>query len=193
MPSATTSAEVLHRRAAPLPADERRAAIIESVLPLLVEHGATITTRQIAVAAAVSEGTIFNVFADKTELLSAALETAIDAAPFERAISEIDPGLPFERRIVLATELIQRRIVDVWRLVSVLGPRPHGHDHGPLPDSAALAALLAAEPARLRSEPADAARLLRALTLSLTHPMLTAEPRSADVIVDVFLHGVGAS
>ena len=68
-----------------MPAAERRAAIIDAVLPLLIECGSGVTTRQIARAAGVSEGTIFNVFADKHELLAAALQVAIDLAPFERA------------------------------------------------------------------------------------------------------------
>jgi AcrR family transcriptional regulator len=179
------------RRAAPLPPEQRRAAIIAAVLPLLIEHGAAVTTRQIATAAGVSEGTIFNVFEDKDELLAAALEVAIDQAPFEAAISEIDPSVAFEQRLVLATELVQRRIVGIWKLVTQIGPHQHEPaDHQPLPDSPALAGLFGAEPTRLRVEPADAARLLRALTLALTHPLLTAEPRTAADIVDVFLHGV---
>jgi AcrR family transcriptional regulator len=176
-----------------MPAVERRAAIIDAVLPLLIEHGAGVTTRQIANAAGVSEGTIFNVFADKHELLAAALEVAIDLAPFERAVGEISRSVPFERRLVLATELTQRRIVDIWKLVSQLGRQHQPADHKPLPDSAALAALFAEEPGRLRIEPVEAARLLRALTLSLTHPMMAAEPRSAAEIVDLFLHGTAAA
>jgi AcrR family transcriptional regulator len=180
------------RRAAPLPAEERRAEIIDAVLPLLIERGVTITSREIAAAAGVSEGTIFNVFADKDELLAAAFDAAIDQAPFERAILEIDPAAPFEQRLILATELIQRRIVDIWRLVSQLGPHHHPAHPKPLPDSPALAALLGVETARLRIDPTDAARLLRALTLSFSHPMLTAEPKPVSHIVDVFLHGVEA-
>lgn len=172
--------------------EERRAAIIAAVLPLLIQHGASVTTRQIANAAGVSEGTIFNVFADKDELLAAALEVAIDQAPFEAAISGIDPSVPYEQRLVLATELIQRRIVDIWKLVSQLGPQHHPADHKPLPDSQALTDLFGTEPQRLRIESADAARLLRALSLSLTHPMLTAEPRTAADIVDLFLRGTTA-
>ncbi len=150
-------------------------------------------TRQIAGAAGVSEGTIFNVFADKDELLAAALDVAIDQAPFEEAISEIDPAVPFEQRLELATELIQRRIVEIWKLLSQIGPGRHEPaDHRPLPSSPALAELLAAEPGRLRIEAVDAARLLRALTLSLTHPMLAAEPCSATEIVDLFLNGAGS-
>ena len=48
-----------------MPPSERRAAIIRDVLPTLVERGVTVTTRQLASAAGVSEGTLFNVFADK--------------------------------------------------------------------------------------------------------------------------------
>ena len=59
-----------------------------------------------------------------------------------------------------------------------------------MPDSPALIALIGGGAERLRLPPAEAARLLRALTLSLTHPLLAAEPASAADIVDVFLHGV---
>lgn len=172
-----------------MPAEKRRKAILAAVTPMLIERGAGVTTREIATAAGVSEGTIFNVFADKDELLSAALDVALDLAPFEQAISEIDPTEPYERRLVLATELIQRRIVDIWKLVSQLSPNHKPADHKPLPDSRALAELFASEPTRLRIDAPDAARLLRALSLSLTHPLMTAEPRPAAEIVDLFLHG----
>jgi AcrR family transcriptional regulator len=179
-------------RASPLPPDERRRAIIAAVLPLLIEQGGAVTSRQMAEAAGVSEGTIFKVFADKDELVAAALETAIDPAPLERAIEAIDATEPFEDRLVRATELIQRRIVGIWRLVSQLSAH-HRPERRPLPDSPALAALLATEPDRLRVDPVDGARLLRALTLACSHPMLAAQPRSAAEIVDLFLHGAGAA
>jgi len=160
---------------------------VGAVLPLLIERGVTVTTRQLAGAARVSEGTLFNVFGDKEELIAAAVEAAVDVGPFERAVAEIDPTAPFDVRLVEATRLIQRRIVDIWKLVSQFDHHP---DHGPLPDSAALTELFESDQARLGRAPVEAARLLRAMTLSLTHPLLVATPCAAEEIVDLFLNGV---
>ena len=59
-------------------------------------------------------------------------------------------------------------------------------------DSAALAAIFAAHPDRLTVDPTTAAHLLRALTLSLTHPMLAGHPTDPTEIVHVLLHGIGS-
>jgi len=178
------------KRASALPPEERRAAIIAAVLPLLAEHGESVTSRQIACAAGIAEGTVFRAFADKDELLDAALATALDQQPLEEALQAIEPELPFESRLVAATELIQRRVVDVWTLVSHLSSKRYEQMRRPMTDSPALTAIFAAEPDLLRVEPVEAARMLRALTLALTHPMMAGTPSSADEIVRAVLHGV---
>jgi len=58
-------------RATALPPDERRSMIVAATLPLLLEHGDRVTTKQIAEAAGIAEGTIFRVFADKDALIAA--------------------------------------------------------------------------------------------------------------------------
>ena len=63
-------------RAAPMAPDDRRRAIVDAVVPLLLEHGGDVTTRQIAEAAGIAEGTIFRVFPDKPALLMAAAAEA---------------------------------------------------------------------------------------------------------------------
>lgn len=188
MPTTATAS----RRAAALPPEERRAAIVAATLPLLVEHGEMVTTRQIAEAAGVAEGTLFRVFADKDELLSATLEAALDMEPLERALTAIDATAGFEDQLIEATAIVQRRVVDVWRLISNLGRQLQEQAARPLSDSDALVAIFEAERDRLVVEPRAAARLLRALTLSVTHPMLAGEPMDPAEIVAFLLQGIEA-
>jgi len=163
---------------------------VRSVLPLLIARGQAVTSQELADAAGVSEGTIFNVFGSKDDLLAAALDSALEQEPFERAVEAIDHNQPFVDQLTAATELIQHRIVDVWRLISGIGSSHQRHER-PLPPSPALTAVLMRHHDRITADPAEAARLLRALTLSLTHPLLTAQAVGADRIVEVFLNGVG--
>ena len=190
MPNASTAASP-SRRAASLPPQERRAAIIEAVRPLLIEHGESVTTKQIACAAGIAEGTIFRVFADKDELLDAVLDAALDHEQFEAALRALDTEQPFEAQLTDATLLIQRRVVDVWTLLSHVSAKRHDQVRRPMTDSPALAELFAAHLDRIRVAPVEAARLLRALTMSLTHPMIAAEASTAAEIVDLVLHGIG--
>src|SRR5262245_51733893 len=109
------------RRAAALPPEARREAIIAAALPLLIEQGPAVTTRQIAEAAGIAEGTIFRVFADKDALIAAAVEKALDPAPLDARFDAIDLGLPLEERLVAAVRAIEERATSVWQLVSSVG------------------------------------------------------------------------
>ncbi|MCO7272110.1 TetR/AcrR family transcriptional regulator [Cellulosimicrobium cellulans] len=95
-PDATPDAPAPERtRARPLSREERRDAIAAATIPLLVQHGAAVTTRQIADAAGVAEGTLFRAFADKDEILHAAVVRSLDPAPAVAAIADLpdDDGL----------------------------------------------------------------------------------------------------
>jgi AcrR family transcriptional regulator len=166
--------------------------IVEATLPLLVEHGEMVTSRQIAAAAGIAEGTIFRVFADKDALIAAVIDMAFDAEPLERALATVDHGLAFEEAVTAATTILQQRVIDLWRLVSSIGPRFHDRTRRSMEQSDELVALFTAHRDHLAVEPAEAARLLRALTLSTTHPMLAEQPMAPTAIVQLFLHGVSA-
>ena len=57
--------------------EQRRTMIVAAALPLVAEHGAAVTTSQIARAAGIGEATIFRVFADKDEVLDECMAEAV--------------------------------------------------------------------------------------------------------------------
>ena len=179
------------RRATALPPDERRAMIVAATIPLLIEHGDRVTSRQIAEAAGIAEGTIFRAFADKDEIIVAVIEAALDPQPLEVALSDIPAELTFEQRLAAAVVIMQQRVIDVWQIMSSVGTRFHSTTQRPMSDSDALVHIFEAPDAHITVEPIVAARLLRSLTLSTTHPMMAGEPKSPEELVQLFLHGVG--
>jgi AcrR family transcriptional regulator len=188
-------------RAMPLPADERRASLIEATEPLLEEFGRDVSTRQIAEAAGVAEGTIFRVFSTKEALVEAVLEEVFDVSGVCEQLLTIDPDLALETRLEFAISILQARIRRVFKLFHTLRlsrrtPEDHEQfrrrqeaDNQRL--NAALAEVLKPDESRLRLDPITAASALRTITFSLTHPILS-EPKLADPerIVDLVLHGI---
>ncbi len=166
--------------------------IVEAALPLFLAHGEMVTTRQIADAAGIAEGTIFRAFADKDEVIEAVIDAALDTGPLDRALEALPASGTVDADLRAAVVILQQRVVDVWRLLSAIGARFHERARRPTEDLDALVALMESHRSDLRVDPVVAARLLRALVLSTTHPMIAAEPQAADEIVDLFLNGVRA-
>jgi AcrR family transcriptional regulator len=105
------------RRVPAMAPEDRRAALIAATIPLLHEHGPDVSTRQIAAAAGVAEGTIFGVFKDKNSLLVASLLQALDPQPTLDAIAAIDPELSLRERLTAATELVNQRFTGSAQLM----------------------------------------------------------------------------
>jgi AcrR family transcriptional regulator len=179
-----------------MPAEERRASILAATVPLLIAHGTQITTRQIAEAAGVAEGTIFRVFVDKETLIEAAVEQAFDPAPVEGELRAIDPTLSLEARCEAAVDIVQRRVASLWRILAALGganlpgvPRDKNENRPSF--LRAVATVFEPDRDRLRMEPMQAADVLRGLTIASSHPALTVgEPRSPKEIASVILDGI---
>ncbi len=179
------------QRATAMPPDERRAAIIAATLPLVLEHGSAVSTRMIARAAGIAEGTIFRVFPDKETLIEAVVEAAFDPEPMERAFAQIDRSLSVERRLSLGVEIVQARIADIWRLASTVGVDKVPEDRRRPTDVSGLASLFHPDEALVNRDASTAARMLRSLTLAFSHPMLVPEgPMRPDEIVALLLDGI---
>lgn len=184
--------EAIRRRASMLPPEERRSSIVRATFPLLLAHGEMVTTRQIADAAGIAEGTIFRVFADKDAVIRAVLDAVFDPAPFDEAVGALDPDLPFEQGLQTMVTLLQQRAIVIWRVASSVGPRFHDHSRKNVAVSAPMVAFFKRHRAELSVTAVEAAQLLRSFTISLTHPSLVEEPMPPKRIVDLFLHGAGA-
>jgi AcrR family transcriptional regulator len=178
-------------RATAMPIEERRSTIVAATLPLFLSQGAGITTREIAQAAGVAEGTIFRVFADKTALLDAVIEAALDPTPADAAIEQIDPSLPLEDRLVAVVEILRKRVLYLFRVFSAASGTTRGAQPERSHDLPALTAIFEAEAHHLSRPPADASRVLRGLTFACVHPSFgTEEPLTSEEIVAVFLNGI---
>ena len=173
-------------------AEARRSMIVDVALPLVLEFGERVTTRQIADAAGIAEGTIFRAFVDKDEVIRAVVDKALDEAPLQEALDAIDMSQPFEKCLDAAIVALQRRVTDVWRVMSAVGPR--FHENRPMPQTPlpALVKLFEAHKDRLSVKPAEASKRLRAVTLAVTHPMLNDAPMSSRDVAKQFLYGVHA-
>ena len=178
-------------RAASMPFEERRRSIVDAAIPLLMEHGEQVTTRHVADAAGIAEGTLFRVFPDKDSLLSAVIDRILDPEPLEEALAAIDASQPLATVVAQAAELSQRRGADVWQVISRIGKRSEEPARRPMAESPALIRVFEAHRAELTVTPRAAARNLRAITLAMSHPLLVEQPATPREIARLFLHGVG--
>lgn len=189
-------------RAAPLSPEARRAVILDAVIPLLLDRGASVTTAEMAKAAGVAEGTIFRVFADKTALLHAVLMRAFDPGPVQRSLTAIDEDLPLRDQLVAATTSLTEHFDRVTALLGVLRSIPHtkkpNNDTHRMATEAmsaivrSLAEILQRHRDQLSVEPSRAATVLRSLIFTNAHEVLTAGERmTPDEMVDILLGGVG--
>jgi AcrR family transcriptional regulator len=193
--------DAVPRRAAALPPEQRRRALIETTLPLVLAHGPGVSTRQIAEAAGVAEGTIFRVFPTKDDLIEAVVCSALDPSGLVDAIGRVDRSAPLDQRMVAAVELMQERSRQLAHLLHAVAPggRP---DRGSQDRSSrfratearlvdALALLLDPDRDQLRCSSQEAARRLRLITTALSHPRFVEDrPLPAREIVSLVLDGM---
>ena len=200
-------------RARPLPADQRRDGIVRAAVPLVRQYGRAVTTKEIAAAAGVSEGTLFHVFTDKEAIIAAVVELEVHPGHVLAALRAIDPATDLHQRVVSIVEVLRRRLTGVFELLTTLGmhrpPEQVNEEHecpehddcqhknkprnGP-PQQEMLAVIsdtLRPDADQLRYSPEQTAALIRLFTFAASHPAITDHnPLPAELIADVLLNGV---
>ena len=191
-----------HHRARPLPPAERQRAIVDAIIPLLLDKGSAVTTQQMAQAAGIAEGTIFRVFPDKPSVIREAVRTSMDPAPVCQALADIPDSASMESQLEAAATVLLEHSQRVAALVGVLrsaATSAAGHPAG-IPQfvrksNAAildeLTKLLGRHADRLRVPAVRAAIAFRGLIFANAHPMVTpGEKTTPQEIADLLLCGV---
>lgn len=185
-----------------MPPADRRRAILDATVPLLIEKGGRVTTAQVARAAQIAEGTIFRAFPDKSALIFEAMKSAMDPARVAAGIRAIDGGLPFAQRLTEAAQLL----CDHFNQISALGESLRSaamsgatrqRDVGRLIResssviTAALMELFELHAAELRVPAATAVAAFRGLVFASAHPMLPPRERLASAeVVGILISGI---
>ena len=169
--------------------DARRDMIVGIATPLLLQHGTALTSRQIAEATGLAEGTIYRAFGDKDSLVAAVLERYYDPQIAQTAFAAIPPGLPLDDLLLRILQISIERVRQVVQMMTAMGGRGPEKDDPPSDDT--LRALLEPHRRRLRLPVKRTIEVLTALAVTSALP-IPADDRAVtpEELVDLLMNGV---
>jgi AcrR family transcriptional regulator len=191
----TSPLEAIARRAPALPLADRREMIIDAVVPLLVEHGRDVTSRQIAEAAGIAEGTVFRAFGDKESLLKAAAERFFDGQTVWNGLRGIDPGDPVEVKLAEILRLMRARFSGAMKVMPILGGERPAPTSDPAELERVVTAIFAPDAERLAWPPSRIIHLARLLSFASSIPDIAAvdTPFTVEELAALMTYGVLAA
>jgi AcrR family transcriptional regulator len=182
---------VIVGRARPLAVEDRQSMIIDAVIPLLLEHGRAVTSKQIADAAGIAEGTVFRAFGDKDSLISAALDRFFDPEPLRRELRSIDASLPLEDKVRTIITILRERFRGVIGMMSVIGDRGHPKKRPETKEyEGIIAVVLAPDAAAIGWSGEQVAQLLRLVSFSVAMPGISNDSFTVDELTHIVLYGI---
>lgn len=165
--------------------------ILAVVIPLIIQKGREVTSREIAEACGIAEGTIFRAFGDKETLLNAAIEKYLDPESLNANLRAIGADLPLDTKLHAIFGLLVDRFSGVIRLHAAL-------KHPRLPDRRdstgfveAIEELLAPNRDELRVSAATVAQYARVIAFAQSLPVFGESiPLTSEEMVELVMHGV---
>ena len=164
--------------------------IIDAVIPLILEHGVGVTSRQIAEAVGVAEGTIFRAFGDKESLIAAAADAFFERGASSESGPFIDASLDLDEKLGILVDVMRHRVRDVMRMAMLTGRR------GPTPSAEQLehfnrivSDAFAPDAHLLRVTPDRLVQYVRILAIATSIPVGGPELSDAE-IVELITHGI---
>lgn len=182
-----------------MPLASRREALLDATIRIIRERHELPTTRQIARAAGVAEGTIFRAFATKDELFDTVLERTFEARSMIDAMAEIDGTAGLEAVMIEIVRVVQARFVEIFDVMgafSLMGPPERFRDPAvqrrrEAETGRAILDLLQPYADELRLPVDRVARMMRLVTFSGSHRHVNdGEVLDPEEIVQLVLHGV---
>ena len=168
--------------------------IAEQAVPLYLEHGSSLTTRQLAEHLGIAEGTIFRAFGDKESLVRAAVQTFFAQGRERMAEGIVDPSLPLDEKVAIVVRGARAWMRSMFTMLSLV-------DRSEIPDlmsnrrddsyRAAIATAFAPDAEELRVPVDHLASVMRIANIAASaarfdeHAALT-----DDELVDFILYGI---
>ena len=177
-------------RAQALSPEDRRAMIIRAVIPVLEKEGVEVTSRTLAEAAGVAEGTLFRAFGTKNALIEAALHAHLDPQSLLSSLRELDTELALDEVVDRIIDLLQAYFRSVMRVRALVWNRPGGRPHSRIALVPVLAEVFDRYADQLSISADTLAAFVRMVSLSSIFPLLN-EGRefSTDELARMLLYG----
>lgn len=181
-------------RARPLSVEDRQSSIIDAVIPLLISHGRAVTSKQIAEAAGVAEGTIFRAFGDKDTLIDAAITKFLDPESLRNGLRSIPIDLSLEDKVYRIVVLMQNRFSEIFQVMAAIGgPHPTGPGQRHV-FAEIISDVLTPELGELNFTAMRAAHVIRLVTFASSFPHLNEGMGfTTRELANVILYGIAGS